>query len=190
MFVTWLSGCLDRWTDVWMDLCQDGFMATAGKESLQSHLAKYSNKLGNRNNFKNPRNFYRNTRWLDSQKLNVATAEALRVENRPMSSRSTKTARWMDIRVLESWDCIKNTLRDNLIGSWSKTDSLCQIIENTVNTDWQSDWFSPLLPSKMVVWCSEPDFVSRIFAHIPILHMPEKADMASTFKYTHWNTRG
>lgn len=26
----------------------------------------------------------------------------------------------------------------------------------------------------MVVWCSEPDFVSRIFAHIQILHMPNK----------------
>lgn len=49
----------------------------------------------------------------------------------------------------ERGDCIKNTLKDNVMGSWSQTDKPCQIIKKSVNAVWQNDWFCPLLTSKM-----------------------------------------
>lgn len=106
--------------------------------------------------------------WLGSQNLNMVTSEAQR-------GYEQKTSCWAFWEhkdgTLDGYpgfrehtgDCIKNILRDNVIGSWSKTDRLCQVIKNSVSPDWQSDWFSPLLPSKMEVFCCNLNLVSRIF---------------------------
>lgn len=100
--------------------------------------------------------------------LNVATTDTLR----GYEWKSSWWALWKTKRQPAGWisgfrehsgDCNKNTLRDNVIGSWSKTDRLCQTIKNSVSVDWQSDWFSPLLPSKMEVFCCNLNLVSRIF---------------------------
>lgn len=97
LFVTWLSGCLDRWTAVWMDFCQDGFTPTAENESSQQFWLNYSNKQENWNDFENPRNltiigilcFWK--AWQPkSECSNNWRAKRIREENKMMSSLETK----------------------------------------------------------------------------------------------------
>lgn len=127
--------------------------------------------------------------WLDRNNLNVATTEALEGYHGKTSwwtvwthSLLTESSGFRR----ESTDCIKNTLRDNVIHSWLKTDSLCQIIKISVNPEWQSNQFSPLLSSKMEVFCCSLNCVSRIFTHVCIrMHALSGTDKrASVYTYS------
>lgn len=174
---------LAEWLSRQMDRRMNGFMLrwihaySLGMNPYNEIWQNYSNKQRNRNNSrKNPRILTANLNsvsleGLDSQNLNVATTEALRGYKWKTSRWALRKQRHSSLGGVQgfgehSGDCIKNTLRDNVIGSWSQTDRPCQIIKNSVNNDWQSDWFSSLLPSKMEVFWCKLSLVSRTFTHI------------------------
>lgn len=103
--------------------------------------------------------------------LNVATSQELRGYGR-------NTSKWAFWRYRDDsldgyqglgehrGDCIKNTLRDNVMGSWSKTDRPCQTVQNSVNADWQNDWFAPWLPYNLKWNCfNESSVMFQGFSH-------------------------